>query len=86
MPKQEAFSWQHAILLSDLEPVTRHALLTLACYMNGYGNCCGATIALLAEGSGLPEDIIVDHLNRAQHAGYLEMRDGNFYQREPDGV
>ena len=65
------FSWRGAILKSNLEPTTRHVLLTLACHMNDAGESCYPTISTLCSETGLSKQTIITHLDLARDAGWV---------------
>jgi helix-turn-helix protein len=56
------WTWRQAILQSDLPPITRFVLLTLACFMNDMGGGCYPTIERLVECTGLSKRAIQNHL------------------------
>lgn len=73
-----AFSWQHAVIKSDLAPGVRHVLLTLACYMNPAGGSCFPSIERLASATGLSKRSVISHINAACEAGFLIRRKHGF--------
>ena len=89
------FSWQHAILKSDLEPTTKLVCHTIGCHMAADGSGCFPSYATIAEESGLGRRTVIYHVEKAVEAGYLEVdprqrpngsASSNIYrQRFPDG-
>lgn len=75
------FSWRTAILKSDLEPTTRHVLLTLACHMNDAGESCYPSVALLCEETGLSNRAVITHLKKAADSGWIEIDRHGFGDR-----
>lgn len=71
MSDRRLWSWQHAIVQSDLPPTTRHVLLTLAVHMNAMGESCYPSTATQARETGLSERTVVSHLDAAVRAGWL---------------
>lgn len=64
-------SWRGYVLKSDLLPVTRHVLLTLACHMNDAGESCFPSIQMLCEETGLSKQTLITHLKHATDAGWI---------------
>lgn len=71
MSQPAFFSWRKAILKSDLQPTTRHVLLTLACHMNDAGESCFPSIKLLCEETGLSNRAVITHLQKATEIGWI---------------
>lgn len=67
------FSWRQAILDSDLQPTTRHVLLTLACHMNDAGESCYPSIELLCKETGLSNRAVITHLQKAAESGWVKV-------------
>lgn len=65
------WSWQHAVIKSDLQPTTRHVLLTLGLYMNKLGGGCYPTISALCEATGLSNKAVCTHLEKAANRGWI---------------
>lgn len=72
------FSWRLAILRSDLQPVTRHVLLTLSCHMNDAGESCYPSIRTLCRETGLSNRCVIDHLRIAADAGWVNVASQRF--------
>jgi hypothetical protein len=72
------WSWRHAILKSDLPPVTRHVLLTISCYMNEVGEGCYPSIATLVATTGLAKRSIITHIASAALGGWIEVSKHGF--------
>jgi len=70
-PKR-AWTWRHAIINSNLDPTTRHVLLTLSCFMNEVGGSCFPSQSTLAEKTGLSERSVRAHLRLAVAAGWID--------------
>lgn len=68
-----SWTWRHAIKDSELEPVTRHLLLTMSIYMNEVGGGCYPTTKELARATGLAERTVCIHIRKAVEAGWLEV-------------
>lgn len=75
------FSWRTAILKSDLEPTTRHVLLTLSCHMNDAGESCYPSVALLCDETGLSNRAVITHLKKAVESGWIEIDRHGFGDR-----
>jgi hypothetical protein len=75
---KRTWTWQHAIIKSDLEPTTRHVLLTLALYMNAVGGGCYPTQEQLAVATGLSERAVRKHLEIAETLGWLHRNEHGF--------
>ncbi|MGX7703829.1 helix-turn-helix domain-containing protein [Methylobacterium sp. Gmos1] len=71
------FSWQHAVRDSKLEPTTKLVCYTIGLRMAADGTGCFPSYSLIAEESGLSRSTVIDHIGRAERAGYLvkESRD-----------
>lgn len=72
------FSWRLAILRSDLQPVTRHVLLTLSCHMNDAGESCFPSLKTLCRETGLSNRCVIDHLRIAADAGWINISSQRF--------
>ena len=68
---RDRFDWQRAILASDLQPTTRHVLLTLSCRMDLNGGSCWPSTRTLASDTGLSERSICTHIETATLAGWI---------------
>jgi|GEM_PF-6760184 len=66
-----SWSWRHAIIQSDLEPTTRHVLLTISLFMNDIGQGAYPTTKKLAQTTGLSERTVCTHIQKAKSAGWL---------------
>ncbi|SFZ82400.1 Helix-turn-helix domain-containing protein [Devosia enhydra] len=77
-----AWSWRHAIVKSDLPPVTRHVLLTLSVFMNDMGGGCYPSTKRLAECTGLSERTVCTHLAAAADRGWLIITQHGFKGRK----
>lgn len=64
-------SWRGNVLKSDLLPVTRHVLLTLACHMNDAGESCFPSIQMLCDETGLSKQTLITHLKIASDSGWI---------------
>ncbi|TIU46039.1 MAG: helix-turn-helix domain-containing protein [Mesorhizobium sp.] len=67
-----SWTWRHAILRSDLQPTTRHLLLTISCFMNDLGGSCFPTQEQLAAATGLTDRAIRKHTEIAVDKGWLK--------------
>jgi hypothetical protein len=67
------FSWQHAILKSQLKPTTKHVCLTIGCHMAADGSGCFPSYATIAEESGLSRRAVIEHVCLAIEEGYLQL-------------
>lgn len=65
------FTWQHAIIKSQLEPTTRHVCLTIGCHMAADGSGCFPSYQTIADESGLSRRSVIEHVGKAAAAGYL---------------
>ncbi|RWE44208.1 MAG: helix-turn-helix domain-containing protein [Mesorhizobium sp.] len=65
------FSWQHAIIKSQLEPTTRHVCLTIGCHMAADGSGCFPSYQHIADETGLSRRSVIEHVAKAAEAGYL---------------
>ncbi|MEO9231602.1 MAG: helix-turn-helix domain-containing protein [Devosia sp.] len=72
------FSWRQAILESNLQPTTRHVLLTLACHMNDAGESCYPSIELLCKETGLSNRSVITHLQNANQDGWIQVSKHGF--------
>lgn len=66
------FSWQHAILKSELEPTTKLVCHTIGCHMAADGSGCFPSYQTIADESGLGRSTVINHVGKALDAGYLE--------------
>lgn len=71
------FSWQQAILRSELEPTTRLVCLTIGCHMAMDGSGCFPSYATIAGESGLNRATVIKHVQKAADAGFLAV-EGRF--------
>jgi hypothetical protein len=67
------FSWQQAVLKSEMEPTTRLVCLTIGCHMAMDGTGCFPSYALIAQESGLSRRTVIDHVQAAVVHGYLRL-------------
>ena len=65
------FRWRSAIAQSELQPTTRHVLLTLSLHMNELGENCFPSTRTLAKETGLSERSVCTHLQMAKELGWL---------------
>jgi len=70
---EQFFSWRSAVLKSDLQPTTRHVLLTLSCHMNDAGESCYPTIETLVLETGLSRPAVIKHLKIAKDLGWIRI-------------
>lgn len=73
-----AWSWRHAIALSDLPALTRHMLLTLSLKMDETGGSCYPPISELVTMTGLDKKTVLKHLDVAEQRGWLEISQHGF--------
>lgn len=73
-----AWSWRHAIAMSDLPAMTRHMLLTLSLKMDETGGSCYPPISELVTMSGLDKKTVLKHLDIAEQRGWLEISQHGF--------
>lgn len=67
------FSWQHAIRSSKLESTTKLVCYTIWSHMASDGTGCFPSYALIAEESGLSRRSVIDHVQKAAQAGFLQV-------------
>lgn len=67
------WTWQQAILDSDLAPTTRHVLLTIGCYMNQLGEGSYPSMRTLAVKTGLSARAVCTHVEKAAKAGWIRI-------------
>lgn len=67
----KVWSWRQAIEKSDLKPLTKLVLYTLANYMNDHGSGCYPSITNLAKATGLKERSVYNHIKDAEIAGFI---------------
>ncbi|MGO6851629.1 helix-turn-helix domain-containing protein [Rhizobium beringeri] len=65
------FSWQHAIRSSKLESTTKLVCYTIWSHMASDGTGCFPSYALIADESGLSRRCVIDHVDKAEKAGFL---------------
>lgn len=65
------FSWQHAIRSSKMESTTKLVCYTIWSHMASDGTGCFPSYALIAEESGLSRRCVIDHVDKAEKAGFL---------------
>jgi hypothetical protein len=65
------FEWREAFVRSNLAPVTRHVLLTLAMHMDTTGGSCYPNVRTLARETGLSRRTVMTHLRLARAGGWL---------------
>ena len=65
------FSWQHAIRSSKLESTTKLVCYTIWSHMASDGTGCFPSYALIAEESGLSRRCVIEHVDKAEKAGFL---------------
>jgi DNA-binding transcriptional ArsR family regulator len=79
---QKAWTWCHAFCQSDLPPTTKHVLHTLHMFMNALGESCFPSVEDLVEYSGLSKRAVLQHLQVARDAGWIESRQHGFRGRK----
>lgn len=67
------FSWQHAIRSSKLESTTKLVCYTIWSHMASDGTGCFPSYALIAEESGLSRRSVIEHVQKAAQAGFLQV-------------
>lgn len=67
------WTWQQAILDSDLPATTRHILLTIGCYMNMMGEGAYPSIRTLEQKTGWSAKTVVDHIKIAAERGWIKV-------------
>lgn len=68
------WSWRQAIEFSNLPPLTKLLLYTMANYMNEHGDWCFPSVATMAKGCTMDERSVYRHLKNAESAGFIEKR------------
>jgi len=74
MEKKEQFRflWERAMILQpDIQPTTKHVLLTLAVFMDEKATCF-PSVSLLSERTGLSRRCVCEHLEKANKAGWIK--------------
>lgn len=72
------FSWEQAVVESDLPAMTRHVLLTLSVRMDKYGGSCFPTVEQLVEMTGLSKNTVLKHRAIAIEKGWLTVSNMGF--------
>lgn len=67
------FSWQHAVRSAKLEPTTKLVCYTIWSHMASDGTGCFPSYALIAEESGLSRRSVIEHVQKAEKAGFLQI-------------
>jgi hypothetical protein len=80
--KKQFFSWRQAILEAELQPTSKHVLLTLACHMNDAGESCYPSIELLCRETGLSNRTVITHLQIATEEGWIKVDKHGFAGRQ----
>lgn len=78
MTQRESWTWRHAILKSDLPPVTRHVLLTLSCHISDAGDACCPSINDLVRETGLSKNAVIKHLAAAASSEWISVSQHGF--------
>lgn len=68
------FSWQSAVLASELESSTKLVLMVIGSYMNQHGAGAFPSYATIAKGSSLNRATVIRHVELAVVAGWLAKR------------
>lgn len=82
MNVSQAWSWRAAIMQSDLEPTTRHVLLTISMHMNEKGEGCYPSQELLAAETGLSREWVSKQIKTAVAKGWLLIEKHGFKGRK----
>jgi len=69
----KVWDWRKSIQASDLKPMTKLVLYTLANYMNNDGGSCFPNQEDIATGTGLDLRSISRHIKEAKDAGYIDI-------------
>lgn len=67
------WSWEGAVCRSELEPTTRHVLLTLGTFSGAQGQSIHPSVRTLAMATGLGERTVRAHLKKAHEAGWIDV-------------
>lgn len=65
------YDWRACVISSDLQPTTRHVLLTLSLHMDIWGKSCYPTISQIVYETGLGRSTVISHLQKAEDLGWL---------------
>jgi hypothetical protein len=65
------WSWQQAILQSELQSTTKLVLLALSTYMNAHGDNCFPSHTTIAKDASLSTRAVITHIQLAVDAGFL---------------
>jgi len=66
------WSWQHAIIKSDLKSTTKLVLHTLNCHMSPVGDSCFPSISTIANEASLSRRSVITHLETAEKEGWIQ--------------
>ncbi len=70
--EQFRFIWERAMTLQpDIQPTTKHVLLTLAVFMDEKATCF-PSVSLLSERTGLSRRCVCEHLEKANKFGWIK--------------
>ena len=70
------FSWERAVVQSDLDGTSRHVALTVGLHFSKAGDSCWPSMETLAEESGLHLSTVKRHLTILREAGWLIVHSG----------
>lgn len=74
MAEVKSWTWRHAIIESDLQPTTRHVLLTLSCHISDSGRAVPVTIVEMVKHTGLSKPAVMKHLEMAAISGWISVK------------
>lgn len=66
-----SFSWQHAVVKSDLPATTKHLLLTINVHLNPKGEGAFPSYSTLAQEMGVDRRTVIRHMEKALEAGFI---------------
>lgn len=66
------FTWQHAVVDSDLDSTTKHFLLTLSIHMDMTGQSCFPSVSVIAEKMGVARRTVFRCISKAEEAGFIK--------------
>jgi hypothetical protein len=70
-PIKPFFSWQHALLRSNLPSTTKLVLLTLRAHVNEFSQAVWPGVELLSKETGLARSSVIEHLGKARELGWI---------------
>jgi len=70
------FSWERAVVQSDLDATSRHVALTVGLHFSKAGDSCWPSLETLAVESGLHLSTVKRHITILREAGWLLVKSG----------